>query len=180
MSLSILPAALAAVLVSGAMQPAADTGLPPLSLAEALLIAESREEPGVQAWRVRAEALETRGEAESALPDPSVRIGVASVPLSDFDLEREAMTQAQGSVRQMFPRGETRRLQRARREAEAEGARAGMALQVREIRRMVRQGWNFTTGSAPAISRSAGARKWTGWARLRRLFSPADGPTVMM
>lgn len=141
MSLSILPAALAAALVSGAMQPVADTGLPPISLAEALLIAETREEPGIETWRARAEALETRGEAESALPDPSVRVGVASVPLSDFDLEREAMTQAQVSVRQMFPRGETRELRRARREAEAEGARAGMALEAREIRRTVRQRW---------------------------------------
>jgi outer membrane protein TolC len=141
MSLSILPAALAAVLASGAMQPVADAGSPPLSLAEALLIAENREEPGVEAWQARADALEERGEAESALPDPSIRIGAASIPLTDFDLDREAMTQAQVSVRQMFPRGETRQLRRARREAEAEGARAGMALEAREIRRTVRQRW---------------------------------------
>jgi outer membrane protein TolC len=139
MSLFILPAAFAAVLASGAMQPEADA--PPLSLAEAVFIAESRAEPGIEAWRARADALVERGEADSALPDPSVRIGVASVPLSDFDLEREAMTQAQVSVRQMFPRGETRQLRRARREAEAEGARAGMALEAREIRRTVRQRW---------------------------------------
>lgn len=141
MSVSILPAALAAVLASAALQPAAPSGPPPLGLAEAVLIAEQSEEPGIEAWEIRADSLEQRGEAESALPDPSVRIGLANVPLSDFDLEREAMTQAQIGVRQMFPRGDTRRLRRARREAEAEGARAGMALEARDIRRTVRERW---------------------------------------
>lgn len=140
MSIPCLPAVLAAVLLTGAALPD-EPGTTPLSLAEAVLISESLDDPGVAAWRHRAEALERRGVAESALPDTMVRAGLANVPLSDFDPNREAMTQAQIGVRQAFPRGDTRRLRRDRRAAEAEGARAGMALEAREIRRSVRETW---------------------------------------
>lgn len=113
----------------------------PLSLPEAVLIAGQTADPGVAAWQARAQALEHQGDADLALPDPTVRVGVASVPLSDLDTNREAMTQAQIGVRQMIPRGNSRALQRARRYAQAEGARANSALEARQITQAVRLAW---------------------------------------
>ena len=113
----------------------------PLSLAEAVLLAQQADEPSVEAWRARAEALEHRGLSESALPDPMVRVGLANVPLRTFDLNQEAMTQTQIGVRQAFPRGDTRRLSREIRQAEAQSARATMAGQERRIVLDVRLAW---------------------------------------
>lgn len=117
------------------------TEQPPLSLAEAVLTAEQADDASVQVWQARAQALEHRGESENALPDPMVRVGLANVPLSDFDLNREAMTQAQIGVRQMFPRGETRELNRLRRRAQATSAREGGDLEQARIRLSVREAW---------------------------------------
>lgn len=134
----IIGAALAISLVA-LSQDAAEQ--PPLSLAEAVLTAEQADDASVQVWQARAQALEHRGESENALPDPMVRVGLANVPLSDFDLNREAMTQAQIGVRQMFPRGETRELNRLRRQAQATGAREGGELEQARIRVSVREAW---------------------------------------
>jgi cobalt-zinc-cadmium efflux system outer membrane protein len=113
----------------------------PLSLPEAVLLAGQAEEPSVEAWRARAEALDSQGIADAALPDPMLRVGLANIRLSDFDRNREAMTQAQVSIRQMFPRGDTQRLSREIREWEARSARAAMALETRRIRLNVREAW---------------------------------------
>lgn len=113
----------------------------PLSLPEAVLLAGQAEEPAIEIWRARAEALDSQGIAEAALPDPMLRVGLANIRLSDFDRNREAMTQAQISIRQMFPRGDTQRLSREIREWEARSARAAMALESRRIRLSVRQAW---------------------------------------
>ena len=135
---SIIGAALAISLVALSQDA---TEQPPLSLAEAVLTAEQADDASVQVWQARAQALEHRGESENALPDPMVRVGLANVPLSDFDLNREAMTQAQIGVRQMFPRGETRELNRLRRQAQATGAREGGELEQARIRVSVREAW---------------------------------------
>jgi outer membrane protein TolC len=113
----------------------------PLSLPEAVLLASEAEEPSVEVWRARAEALDSQGIADAALPDPMLRIGLAGVRLSDFDRNREGMTQAQVSIRQMFPRGDTQRLSREIREWEARSARAAGALEARRIRLSVREAW---------------------------------------
>ena len=113
----------------------------PLSLAEAVLVAEQVDDASVQVWQARARAFDHRGESENALPDPMLRVGLANVPLSDLDFNREAMTQAQFGVRQMFPRGETRELNRLRRRAQASGAREGAALEQTRIRYSVREAW---------------------------------------
>lgn len=113
----------------------------PLSLPEAVLLAGQAEEPSVEVWQARAEALDSQGIADAALPDPMLRVGMANIRLSDFDRNREAMTQAQVSIRQMFPRGDTQRLSREIREWEARSARAAGALQARRIRLSVREAW---------------------------------------
>lgn len=133
------------------------TEQPPLSLAEAVLTAEQADDASVQVWQARAQALEHRGESENALPDPMVRVGLANVPLSDFDLNREAMTQAQIGVRQMFPRGETRELNRLRRQAQATGAREGAELEQARIRVSVREAWleTYYWQQADALTRQS-------------------------
>jgi outer membrane protein TolC len=113
----------------------------PLSLPEAVLLAGQAEEPSVEVWRARAEALDSQGIADAALPDPMLRVGMANIRLSDFDRNREAMTQAQVSIRQMFPRGDTQRLSREIREWEARSARASGELEARRIRLNVREAW---------------------------------------
>ena len=133
------------------------TEQPPLSLAEAVLTAEQADDASVQVWQARAQALEHRGESENALPDPMVRVGLANVPLSEFDLNREAMTQAQIGVRQMFPRGETRELNRLRRQAQATGAREGAELEQARIRVSVREAWleTYYWQQADALTRQS-------------------------
>tara|TARA_R110000744_G_scaffold91550_3_gene177639 strand:- start:71917 stop:73188 length:1272 start_codon:yes stop_codon:yes gene_type:complete len=113
----------------------------PLSLPEAVLLAGQVEEPSVEVWRTRAEALDSQGIADAALPDPMLRVGLANIRLSDFDLNREGMTQTQVSIRQMFPRGDSRRLSREIREWEARSARAAGALESRRIRLSIREAW---------------------------------------
>ncbi|WP_417468781.1 TolC family protein [Maricaulis sp.] len=113
----------------------------PLSLPEAVLLASEAEEPSVEVWQASAEALDSQGIADAALPDPMLRLGLANIRLSDFDRNREAMTQAQVSIRQMFPRGDTQRLSREIREWEARSARAAGALEARRIRLSVREAW---------------------------------------
>ena len=132
-----------AVAVSIAMAGYADSQSTnyPLSLAEAVLVSEQSEQPSVEQWDARADALVHRGEAEFALPDPMVRIGLSNLPLSDFDPGREAMTQTQIGLRQSYPRGNTRALSRARRQVQAEGARAGARLERRRIELAVRDAW---------------------------------------
>jgi len=151
---SIIGAALAISLVALSQDA---TEQPPLSLAEAVLTAEQADDASVQVWQARAQALEHRGESENALPDPMVRVGLANVPLSDFDLNREAMTQAQIGVRQMFPRGETRELNRLRRQAQATGAREGGELEQARIRVSVREAWleTYYWQQADALTRQS-------------------------
>jgi len=120
---------------------AQDHESPPLSLAEAVLIARDADDPTIASWQARASAIEHRGEAAQALPDPAVRVGIANLPLSDLDPDREAMTQAQIGVRQSLPRGATRDLRRARSFAHADDARARGALEERIMIRAVRVAW---------------------------------------
>ena len=51
----------------------------PLSLPEAVLLAGQAEEPSVEVWRARAEALDSQGIADAALPDPMLRVGMANI-----------------------------------------------------------------------------------------------------
>jgi outer membrane protein TolC len=113
----------------------------PLSLPEAVLIAQAASEPSSSVFDARADALERQGAAADTLPDPVFSAGVANVPLSDFDPNREPMTQARIGVRQMFPRGDTRRLTREQRLAEARAMQANRAMTDRQIILSVRDAW---------------------------------------
>lgn len=119
----------------------ANDGPRPLSLPEAVLIAQDANEPSSTVYDAHADALERQGRAADTLPDPVLLAGFANVPLSDLDPNREPMTQARIGMRQMFPRGDTRRLTREQRSAEARVMQARRDMTDRQITLSVREAW---------------------------------------
>lgn len=97
------------VLGSAVLTPIHAQGIVPLTLAEAEDLALNQE-PGQAAFLARADALAERAVAAAALPDPTLRIGLANYPLQSGGFTTEAMTQAQLGVRQSFPPGKSRAL----------------------------------------------------------------------
>lgn len=79
----------------------------PLTLGEA----EERaldQEPGQEAFRAQADALEEQSVAVGQLPDPKLRMGLANFPVESGGFTTEGMTQGQLGIRQTFPPGKTR------------------------------------------------------------------------
>lgn len=113
----------------------------PIELDEAVAIALGANDPTVVRFQERAEALDERAIADSQLPDPQLRVGLANFPVDTFDFEQEAMTQVQVGMRQSFPRGKTRSKTREKRYAEAEGERAAGRLQELQIALDTRSIW---------------------------------------
>jgi outer membrane protein TolC len=114
---------------------------PPLTLAEAVVIAQQTAEPSIEAFEARALAAESRGRAADTRPDPVISAGLTSVPTTDMNLNREPMSQARLGLRQMFPRGDSRRLDREQQMAEARALRANGDRTARMIQQSVREAW---------------------------------------
>ena len=81
----------------------------PLTIAEAEDLAIASE-PGEQALRARAAALEEQAVVAGALPDPMLRLGLNNYPIESGGFTTEGMTNAGAVYRQAFPRGDTRSL----------------------------------------------------------------------
>lgn len=112
----------------------------PLTIGEAEALA-LQEEPGVLAARAQSGALAERSVAADALPDPQARLGLANVPVDSFALDREAMTQTQVGLRQVFPPGGARAARSARLAASSEAMQEMAAAREREVLLQVRQAW---------------------------------------
>ena len=82
---------------------------PLLTMDQAVRIAQEND-PWLDGSLLRQQAIEAQSLAAGALPDPTVSIGFANVPVDSFDFNQEPMTQAIVGVRQVFPRGDTRNL----------------------------------------------------------------------
>ena len=80
-------------------------------LDQAIRIAQEND-PWLDGSRLRQEATESESVAAGALPDPTVSIGFANVPIDSFDFGQEPMTQLVVGVGQFFPRGDTLSLRR--------------------------------------------------------------------
>ena len=80
-------------------------------LDEAVRIAQVND-PWLDGSHLRQEAAESQSVAAGALPDPTVSIGFANLPVDSFDFGQEPMTQLVVGVGQAFPRGDTRSLRR--------------------------------------------------------------------
>lgn len=113
----------------------------PLLLHEAVEIAVAAEDPAYRRFDARASAQEDRAVSDAQLPDPTIRAEIANLPVDTFAFGQEEMTQAQVALTQEFPRGSTLRLNREKRQAEAEMERRKRALAVREATLAVRLAW---------------------------------------
>ncbi len=126
-----------AVLLLWQVPLAADT---PLTLAEAEDIAVARD-GGLDSLHAEREALGESAVAAAELPDPQVRFGALNLPTDTFDLDQEPMTQLQVGLRQQFPRGSSRALERDRGEVMATVQEARARERERAVRRALRLAW---------------------------------------
>lgn len=84
-----------------------------LTLEEAIGLAQHND-PWLTGSEFRQQALEAESMVAGTLPDPVVSVGLANLPTDSFDFDQEAMTQFKVGVSQVFPRGDSRELNRRR------------------------------------------------------------------
>ncbi len=86
-------------------------GLAPSFAAQAALTLATAEhlalqaDPAVLAGQARAQALDEQAVADGQLPDPKLFLSLRNVPLDNFSMRSEGMSQAVAGIRQSFPRG---------------------------------------------------------------------------
>lgn len=112
-----------------------------LGFEEAAHLAATAQDPALERFDARAESLEERAIADSALPDPTVRTGLANFPVDTLRDVQEPMTQYQVALRQEFLPGDTLALRGRERHAEAAIERQKKELLLRRIVFDVRRAW---------------------------------------
>ena len=112
-----------------------------LTMAEAVRLALSSDDPYLMEPAERAGALDDQAVADAQLPDPKLRMTFANWPTNSFSYSQEPMTQVQVGLSQAFPRGSTLVLRRQQRQAQARGERLMQQLRAREIALDTRQSW---------------------------------------
>jgi outer membrane protein TolC len=141
---SPVPQLLARILVALALPiPALAASSAPLTLEEALRLAESRSTQ-LAAQRASAEASASLATTAGELPDPKLLVGVENVPVEGADrwsLSAEGMTMTRVGVMQDFVRGDKRELMSLRAQAEARREAALVNMQAAELRREVAMAW---------------------------------------
>jgi outer membrane protein TolC len=110
----------------------------PLTIAEAEDLALA-DEPGRGALLAQAEAMTEQAVAAGALPDPTMRVGLANYPIERGGFSTEGMTQAQLGIRQAFPRG--RSLGTEQMQSRAEAFSRSADARRRDVLTMVRRAW---------------------------------------
>ena len=80
-----------------------------ISLDEAELLAINSD-PAQKAYQAQQASLISQGIADSTLADPTIKLGISSVPTDGFELEQEPMTQFSVGLAQQFSRGSQREL----------------------------------------------------------------------
>ncbi|WP_026377357.1 TolC family protein [Aestuariibacter salexigens] len=81
----------------------ADAGL---SLQQAINAAQQND-PWLHGNRLKQQAVESRSEASSVMPDPRLSVGLMNLPVDGWDVNQEPMTQLSVGLSQMFPRGDS-------------------------------------------------------------------------
>jgi len=84
-----------------------------LSLKRAIQLAQQND-PWLAENKHLQQALESKSIAAGTLPDPRVSLGLANIAADSLDFNQENMTQLRAGISQMFPRGDTLRLQTQR------------------------------------------------------------------
>lgn len=95
-------------------------------------------DPVVSQLAAQGEALSERAIAEAQLPDPELSIGLAEVPLDDFDLSDHEDTEVRLGLSQSIPAGRTRHFEGERMKAMAGAERARILDRRRQVLREVR------------------------------------------
>lgn len=90
-----------------------------LSMQEAVMRA-IESDPMIAAMAERRRAMQDHAIADGQLPDPSIKIANANIPVTSFNFNQEPMTQLQLGISQQFPRGNTRHLRSERSQARAD------------------------------------------------------------
>ncbi len=132
--------AVLAVLIAGA---APAFAAPPLTLAEALRIAETRS-PQLASQKAAADAAEALVPAAGQNPDPKLVFGVENVPVGGVDkwsLTGDGMTMRKVGVMQDFVRGEKREERTAKAQADAQREMAVIEMNRADLRREVATAW---------------------------------------
>lgn len=109
-----------------------------LSEAERLAL---RSDPELQALNARGSARVLDAVADAELPDPMLLFGSQNVPLPQFDLREEPMTQLQVSVEQRVPPRSLREARARRANADAEGLSRAAEARALTVRADVRRAW---------------------------------------
>ncbi len=73
-------------------------------------------DPWLTGSELRQQALASEAVAAESLPDPKLSLMAGNFPVDTFDINQEAMTQLAVGVTQMFPRGDSRALNRRQKE----------------------------------------------------------------
>jgi len=126
-------------LIAALALPAAVHAAPPLSLDEALRLAESRSAQ-LSAQRSAAEASASMALTAGENPDPKLIVGIENAPVEGPDkwsVTADGMTMRRVGVMQDFVRGEKRELMAARAQAEARRESALVDMQATELRKDV-------------------------------------------
>ena len=123
--------------------PIAALAAPPLSLDDALAIAEARS-PQLAAQRASADAAAALVPAAGENPDPKLFAGVENVPVEGGDkwsLTADFMTMRRAGLMQDFVRADKRQLRQVRAAAEALRESAVVEMQRADLRRDVATAW---------------------------------------
>ena len=138
-------------------------------------------QPALRALEHAARAAQLGSVADSALPDPRLKLGALNFPVQGFPSAREDMTQVGVSWEQAIPGGDKRRLRSERANAEAGQLSAEAHSTMQSIQRDVGLAW-VDAWSAAAAERLAGElqREFENAVELARIplasgrGSPAD------
>lgn len=120
------------------------------SLENAVTTAQ-RQDPWLQGSLKRQESLDARSVEAGSLPDPSVSLGMANLPIESFDFSQEPMTQFKVGVSQIFPRGKTLSLKREKLQKLSEMQPHARADRNAQVAVTVAQLWLDTYRSEQAI-----------------------------
>lgn len=112
-----------------------------LTLTQAVTLATKEVDPSISHYIAQAESVSADAIANSQLPDPTVRFGLANLATDTFDFSQEPMTQLQFGVRQSFTTSGKRRHLRARGEANSDALRFMAANQELMLELQVERLW---------------------------------------
>ena len=96
-------------------------------------------DPAIAASRASARAYSESAVADGQLPDPRLKTALVNVPVDNFDIDSEPMTQLQLGVEQAFPRGDTLHYRQRRAESLASAEEANAAATTLQTARDVRR-----------------------------------------